>query len=58
MNQPIRGPMSEDQIAKLLGITRQSVYVVLERARMKLKREILKDREACALMREVCGRKQ
>lgn len=51
----IRRPLSEQEIAELLGVTRQSVYQVVDRARMKLKRAILSDRELCAMMREICG---
>lgn len=51
----ITRPMSEAEIANLLGITRMSVFAVVDRARQKLKRAILADRELCAMMREVCG---
>lgn len=54
-SEHVRRPLSEHEIAELLGVTRQSVYQVIDRARMKLKREILRDRELCAMMREVCG---
>lgn len=51
----ITRPMSEAEIADLLGITRTSVFAVVDRARQKLKRAILEDRELCAMMREICG---
>lgn len=51
----ITRPLSEQEIAELLGVTRQSVYQVVDRARQKLKRAIIQDRELCAMMRETCG---
>lgn len=51
-------PLSEQEIAELLGVTRQSVYQVVDRARQKLKRAIIQDRELCAMMRETCGRER
>ena len=54
-SEHVRRPLSEQEIAELLGVTRQSVYQVVDRARMKLRRAILSDRELCAMMREVCG---
>jgi len=51
----IRRPLSEQEIAELLGVTRQSVYQVVDRARQKLRRAVLGDRELCAMMRETCG---
>lgn len=57
-SEHVRRPLSEQEIAELLGVTRQSVYQVVDRARMKLRRAILSDRELCAMMRETCGREQ
>ncbi len=48
-------PLTEQEIADLVGVSRQVVFTILDRARMKLRRAILKDREACAMMRELCG---
>lgn len=54
-SEHIRRPLTEQEIAELIGVSRQVVFGILERARMKLRREILNDRESCALMRELCG---
>lgn len=54
----IKRPLSEQEIAELLGVSRQAVYETVDRARIKLKRAILADRELCALMREICGERR
>lgn len=51
----ISRPLTEQEIAELIGVSRQVVFSILDRARAKLRREILADREACAFMRELCG---